>query len=298
MRYSHVLGAAVVGLAAATTAQAGLSVSVVPVIVADAIRGANPSIANVRSYDLVVTTDAGTKWASADLQGAITIAGTLSGSFFNESPDQTDQPLAAGPVGNSDTWLTTPERFVNSQNLTNPNSVAILGLAQAPIESGVGPAVIPTAASGDTAIDVAWGDARAGQSTLGDGSYTIARLSVQGNSGANIKGRVGATNNSIAPVSFSLYVPILGDTNMDRFVDQIDFDLWIANLDNVGNTYGTSGDIDLNGVVDQRDFDAWISNLDNTLPAAGATLGSVVPEPTSLGVIGLGLLLGARRRRA
>jgi len=291
MRYSHVLGAAAVVGLAAVTAQAGMSVSLVPVVKTGAAMAADANLINTRSYDLMVTTTGGTKWASADLQFSLATSGNFAGTtFYNPTGDANIEPTSFGAENlKYDTYVSSPRRSASAAG-----SPAILGKAQYPVESGVGAAVFPSNAALGTSVDVAWGDTDANAVTS-DGTYRVARFTVSGKGGANLSGRIGATNNSIAPVTFSnLYLPILGDMNADRLVDGLDFDAWFFNL----STTNVAGDANLDGIVDGLDFDAWFFNLSNTLPAAGSSLGAVVPEPGTLSVFSAAVLgLGLRRRK-
>ena len=286
MRYSHVLGAAVVSLAAAMTAQAGMSVSLV------GVNNTAASFANgERTFDLKVTTTSGTKWSSADLQfNGIGLAntGNFAGTaFFNlPSGDADIVNLAGAGSAAFDTGMTSP---------LGGAGVSVLGKAQYPVESGVGAAVFSSTATPTNDIDVAWGDFNANGAV--DGTYTIARFTVVGNGGAYLTGRVGATNNSIAPVDFTnLYMPILGDTNADGIVNAVDFTDVLNNLGNPGGV----GDTNYDDTVNAIDFTNVLNNLGNdiaTVPLPGGTLGAVVPEPTSLGFVGVVAMGFLARRR-
>jgi len=99
-----------------------------------------------------------------------------------------------------------------------------------------------------------------------------------------------------------------GDTNLDRTVTSTDFNSFVS-VGGYGVVNGTAlwskGDFDYNGKVNTIDFNFLAGNFGLSLPAAGdlpeaaslPSLGSVVPEPSSLLVGAFGLAL-IRRRRA
>ena len=100
-----------------------------------------------------------------------------------------------------------------------------------------------------------------------------------------------------------------GDATLDGSVDTIDFNALAFNFakPNGGDTVRrdwSQGDFDYSGSVDTIDFNLLAANFGKLLAAdgggAGASnaLGSLVPEPTSLTLVGLAAAgLMARRRR-
>jgi len=92
-----------------------------------------------------------------------------------------------------------------------------------------------------------------------------------------------------------MYVPIRGDVNYDGIVDQLDLNVISANF--VTGTTPAQGDLNVDGIVDQLDLNEISASFINGVgspPAAG--LGSVVPEPSTLGLAALGLAGMIRRR--
>jgi hypothetical protein len=289
-----VIAAAGSGMFWGSQASASLSVSLVPVPV-------NPGagLSNVRTYDLKVT-QTGEKFNAANLQLTVGSGPGFTGGLFDNG--------GAAPTGDVyqsahssptdplfyDTFLSTPQAPLGG-------SVAILGHADAPSNPGPG---APFASGGEyrmpagsgSVINVAWGDTQGGQSTVGNSTNTVARISVTGNTGAFLSGYVIGTTSGFTPTTFTnLYLPILGDTDANFSVD-------LQDLFNVQNNFGlnANGDANGDGQTDLADLFAVQNSFGNALtPGPGATaLGSVVPEPASLGFLMLastGLL--ARRQR-
>ncbi|MFI4859549.1 MAG: PEP-CTERM sorting domain-containing protein [Phycisphaerales bacterium JB063] len=102
-----------------------------------------------------------------------------------------------------------------------------------------------------------------------------------------------ATGNLVATDTFTRELTLTqpGDIDGDGFVGAADLDVLLANWDSVVLP-GQDGDLSGNGLVDQADLDIVQANFGNGTPPG------VVPEPTSLLVLGLGgLALVTRRRR-
>tara|TARA_Y100000588_G_scaffold140727_1_gene154669 strand:+ start:20 stop:1264 length:1245 start_codon:yes stop_codon:yes gene_type:complete len=93
-----------------------------------------------------------------------------------------------------------------------------------------------------------------------------------------------------------------GDFNCDGVVDVADLGIIGANFNDGGVTYA-DGDANLDGIVDVSDLGIvganWSAAQGSALAQALAPgeLGSLVPEPTTVALIGAGSLLFARRRR-
>ena len=104
------------------------------------------------------------------------------------------------------------------------------------------------------------------------------------------------------------YTLLYGDDNGDHHVDTLDVNQLVAHFGSTG-TIWDDGDFNQGGRIDTRDFNFLALNfgfVGAALPptsVAGSlsgptNLGSIVPEPTSLGIFAGGILLLARRRRS
>jgi hypothetical protein len=105
---------------------------------------------------------------------------------------------------------------------------------------------------------------------------------------------VGSTNPNAVAVAYTLY----GDGNLDNMVDLTDFTFLAANFNQSGTDW-LRGDYNYDGTTDLTDFTFLASNFNQSLPAGSASsgIGSLVPEPASLGLLSVGAAMVLRRRR-
>jgi hypothetical protein len=89
-----------------------------------------------------------------------------------------------------------------------------------------------------------------------------------------------------------------GDANLDGKVDTLDFNSLAANFGGAGKVW-TQADFNYDGTVDTLDFNFLAANFGQQISeGGGGGVGALVPEPTSLGLLGFAAAtLVARRRR-
>jgi hypothetical protein len=90
-----------------------------------------------------------------------------------------------------------------------------------------------------------------------------------------------------------------GDSNLDGKVNMLDFNAVATNFAG-SSKFWINGDFNYDGTVNTLDFNALASNFNRSEPAPGPGLGSLVPEPASMGAILMagGWMMLHRRRRA
>jgi hypothetical protein len=309
MRLRHsCLVAAVAGIGFVSAAQATLSVSLVEVPLAAGAKTDDPQLGTLnnypRSFQLQVTQGAGEHWSFASIQAS------LSGGHYYV-PTTGDSNIGQDGVWNNvgarhlqnDTYTTTPD---------GGSHTTILGLSDYPANQ-TGAAVMPTSSNAANAIDVTWGDQQAVNSAKGDGTYTVASITVMGSGRTTLVGHVGGTQHNFTDTIYNsdssftgtnpFYIPLPMDFNNDGSSDTQDVPFILQVL--TGQTYtGVNnplfvGDLNGDGSVDTQDVPAYLS----ILTGGGATaselsaLSALVPEPTSLGLLGCAAIGMLRRRR-
>ncbi|MGB2823594.1 MAG: phytase [Phycisphaerae bacterium] len=155
---------------------------------------------------------------------------------------------------------------------------------------------------------------QAGLLDLGAGSLLIRSGSlaevmaeiVRGRNGGGWDGQAGITSSAAAldaalavgvaedSDGIQLAVTLLGDADLSGHVDYLDYLLLKSHLGQGERNWG-DGDFDYDGDVDRLDFLALIGNFGRTFGAAPPP--AAVPEPTSLVLLSMGLLVFASRRR-
>jgi hypothetical protein len=111
------------------------------------------------------------------------------------------------------------------------------------------------------------------------------------------------TSNSVLVTVFNFAAAMGPDFNGDGVVDNLDFNIWFANVGTTSGASVTQGDADGDGDVDGDDFLFWQRNYLQPMPWTGAGSGSgssaAVPEPTgpALLLIGSAFSIALRHRR-
>src|SRR5207244_10065323 len=88
---------------------------------------------------------------------------------------------------------------------------------------------------------------------------------------------------------------LYGDANLDYKVNALDFNALASNYGT--GTLWMQGNFNYTGTVDTADFTLLSQNFNQSITPAAPALGSLVPEPASLGLIGTLAAMALRRRR-
>jgi MYXO-CTERM domain-containing protein len=198
--------------------------------------------------------------------------------------------------------------LTGANNYTGTTTVAggtlqVNSAAQTPILTGPGNAVIN---SGNLVLDYTGGSdptsTVVGILAANIGSDNTAGQIRTGNA-ANANRGIGYRDDTAASQLLLRYT-YRGDANLDGKVNAIDFNILASNFGAASKPW-VQGDFNYDGAVNTTDFNYIATNFNAAaLPSealgtspVGESLGTLVPEPSMLGLATLGAALGVRRRR-
>jgi len=208
-RTKSILATAVSALFIGTAARAAIVPTLVQVPVDAGAKTDDPNLNNARVYDLKITTTGGEKWLSGDIRAQLTGGSTfyIPSNFDSDTGIQQFAAVTGFRYLTDDTMVTKPD---NAQT-----DVTILG-ASFLSPNPTGGATFPRSTNDKTLVDAAWGDVNGATRTYGDGTYTIARLTVLGPGGGTVLGRVGGNTSGAVnfPVGGFIIPPVPEPTSL------------------------------------------------------------------------------------
>ena len=114
----------------------------------------------------------------------------------------------------------------------------------------------------------------------------------------NVDGSVNQTDVDL--MIHSVFHSEYGDANLDGRVNTTDFNMLAGNFGESGQGFAT-GDFNGDGIVESTDFNTFAQNYGfiymAPAPLPGSSLGAVVPEPTALSMLCIGMTSLMRRRK-
>lgn len=136
----------------------------------------------------------------------------------------------------------------------------------------------------------------AGAGVGGELSFQRIRMFARANDTAWVfdEFRVGTTFTDVAPIAGP--AGTIGDYNGSGKVDAADYAVWRDNVGNAGNTLLNRDPANGAGAVGPGDYSSWKKHFGEP-PGSGSLSAAGVPEPGSIGLIGLGLLAATALRR-
>lgn len=99
---------------------------------------------------------------------------------------------------------------------------------------------------------------------------------------------------SITPGNVATFLTVIsttlaGDYNHNGIVDAADYTVWRDSFGQTGS--GLAADGDNSGAVDQGDYDLWTMHFGEHNPGSGAGSNGAVPEPATIWLVGVGLIM-------
>ncbi|MBN1554675.1 MAG: PEP-CTERM sorting domain-containing protein [Phycisphaerae bacterium] len=121
------------------------------------------------------------------------------------------------------------------------------------------------------------------------GDYLYVAIGVQGTNRTTIDYDYDVAVPLPVAVDPSTVDVLPGDVNLDKSVSSADYTLWANNYG--GEAGWKNGDLNLDNAVTSADYTIWANNYGST------TSGGLVPEPTTMSLLGLGLFAALRRKK-
>jgi hypothetical protein len=165
----------------------------------------DPNLANYKTFDLIATVSGGEHWLACDLRFPLT-----AGTFY--IPPHDDSDIVSPIRFDAGTRFLQNDTFVDVP-IFNPRSTFIIGKSIYSPASQIG-VVFPRngsnfpdePANDMKLVDAAWGFPNY-NSTISDGVFTVARLTMTNDAFGSMRGRFLVNEHVNSPVSFVLATP-------------------------------------------------------------------------------------------
>ena len=204
--------------------------------------------------------------------------------------------VAAKAASNDPTGVTiVPAVSISSGSLDLTNNAMVVDYTGASPFSTIQSQIVSGYASG------AWTGPGINSSSAAT-AFTTAHPTALGYAEATAIGITGTgtfAGHSVDSTSVLVRYTLAGDANLDGKVNALDFNALATNFGTGSGKPWTNGDFNYDGQVTTADFTAMAQNFGAPLADAplAPVLGTLVPEPASLGLLSLAALLVMRRRR-
>jgi autotransporter-associated beta strand protein len=225
----------------------------------------------------------------------LTLSGTntatnIIASVLGDSAGGGTLSLAKSGAG---TWRLTGANTYSGVTTVDGGTLQLTSAAWNPVLSGNGGADVQR---GRLVFDYSGGGADpAGtiQSALTSGYPGNFATGPIRSSTATMSNGLGWSDDTAAQRATVMYT-YFGDANLDGTVDTLEFNSLAANFGGSGKVWNQA-DFNYDGVVDTLDFNNLAANFGKQISESSGGIGTLVPEPAALSLVGLSVL-GLRRR--